>query len=174
MVTAAEIALEIFNALYYVFPAYCANGAPVIFGGGRPIDGGRKFSDGKPSLGSHKTCRGFIVGLLIGTYVGWFQENLAPRAGFPTGSLILGFALSFGALMGDLLGSFIKRRLELKPGASLPISDQMDFVLVALLFGLLVEPPSLTAALIIIVLTGPMHLLVNVMAHLLRLKDTPW
>ncbi len=174
MVTVAEVAIEIFNALYYIFPAYCANGAPVIFGGGRPIDGGRKFFDGKPILGSHKTYRGLIIGLAIGTYVGWVQETLAPRAGLPPGSVILGFTLSLGALLGDLMGSFIKRRLDLKPGVSLPISDQIDFVLVALLFSLLVEPPSVIAALIIIVLTGPMHLLVNVMAYLLRLKDNPW
>ncbi len=174
MVTVAEVAIEIFNALYYIFPAYCANGAPVIFGGGHAIDGGRKFLDGKPILGSHKTYRGLILGLAIGTYVGWFQENLAPRAGLPPGSVNLGFVLSLGALLGDLMGSFIKRRLDLKPGASLPVSDQIDFVLVALLFGLLVEPPSIIAALIIIVLTGPMHLLVNVMAYLLRLKDNPW
>jgi len=174
MVTVAEVAIEIFNALYYIFPAYCANGAPVIFGGGRPIDGGRKFLDGKPIFGSHKTYRGLILGLAIGTYVGWVQEALAPRAGLPPGSVILGFTLSLGALVGDLMGSFIKRRLDLKPGASLPISDQIDFVLVALLFGLLVEPPSIIAALIIIVLTGPMHLLVNAIAYLLRLKGNPW
>ena len=174
MVTVAEVAIGIFNALYYIFPAYCANGAPVIFGGGRPIDGGKKFTDGKPILGSHKTYRGLVAGLIIGTYVGWVQEALAPLAGLPQGSVILGFALSLGALLGDLIGSFIKRRLDLKPGASLPISDQIDFVLVSLLFGLLVEPPSLTTALILIVLTGPMHLLVNAMAYLLRLKDNPW
>ncbi len=174
MSTPGEVALEIFNALYYIFPAYCANGAPVIFGGGQPLDGGRKFLDGKPIFGSHKTYRGFAFGIIIGTFVGWVQEALAPSAGLPKGSLILGFVLSLGALMGDLVGSFIKRRLDLKPGAHLPISDQIDFVLVALLFGLLVEPPSLIAAFIVIVLTGPIHLLINVMAYLLRLKKTPW
>jgi len=174
MVTVAEVAIEVFNALYYIFPAYCANGAPVIFGGGHPIDGGKKFLDGKPILGSHKTYRGLLFGLIIGTFVGWVQETLAPRAGLPQGSVILGFVLSLGALLGDLIGSFIKRRLNLKPGESLPVSDQIDFVLVALLLSLLVEPPSLVSALIIVVLTGPMHLLVNAMAYLLRLKDNPW
>jgi CDP-2,3-bis-(O-geranylgeranyl)-sn-glycerol synthase len=168
------VALEVFNALYYIFPAYCANGAPVIFGGGRPLDGGKKFLDGKPIFGSHKTCRGFAFGIIIGTFVGWAQEALAPSAGLPKGSLILGVVLSLGALTGDLIGSFIKRRLDLKPGAHLPISDQIDFVLTALVFGSLVEPPSLTAALIIIVLTGPIHLLVNYMAYLLHLKKAPW
>ena len=174
MSLAYEVALEIFNALYYIFPAYCANGAPVLFGGGRPIDGGRKFRDGKPLFGPHKTIRGFVSGLLIGTFVGWVQEAYGPSAGFPPGNVALGFALSLGALLGDLLGSFIKRRMDLKPGAHLPLSDQMDFVLVALLFSLPVWLPSPTYALIIIVLTAPIHYMVNIMAYLLRLKKTPW
>ncbi len=174
MLSFNDVIIEIFNALYYVFPAYCANGAPVIFGGGKPIDLGRNFLDGKPIFGSHKTIRGFIVGLAIGTLVGWAQETLAPNVGLPEGNTLLGFTLSLGALIGDLLGSFLKRRLDLKPGAPLPVSDQIDFVLVALLLGSLIEPPTLTAALIIVILTGPVHLLVNVVAYLLRLKETPW
>jgi len=169
-----SVLIEVFNALYYIFPAYCANGAPVIFGGGKPIDLGRNFLDGKPIFGSHKTIRGFIIGLAIGALVGWAQEAIAPNAGLPKGNALLGFFLSLGALIGDLLGSFLKRRLDLKPGAPLPILDQIDFVLIALLFGVLVEPPSLTSALIILALTGPIHLLVNVVAYLLRLKETPW
>jgi len=174
MLSLNALLIEIFNALYYIFPAYCANGAPVIFGGGKPIDFGKLFLDGKPLFGSHKTIRGFILGLAIGTLVGWAQEALAPNVGLPKGNALLGFILSLGAMIGDLLGSFLKRRLDLKPGAPLPISDQMDFVLVALLFGALVEPPTFTAALIILVLTGPIHLLVNIAAYLLRLKETPW
>ncbi len=169
-----EVLIEIFNALYYIFPAYCANGAPVIFGGGKPIDLGKKFLDGKPIFGSHKTYRGFILGLAVGTLVGWAQEVLAPNVGLPKGNVLLGFVLSLGAMIGDLFGSFLKRRLALKPGAPLPVSDQIDFVLVALLFGALIEPPTLNAALIIIILTGPIHLLVNAVAYLLRLKETPW
>jgi CDP-2,3-bis-(O-geranylgeranyl)-sn-glycerol synthase len=168
------VIIEVFNALYYIFPAYCANGAPVIFGGGRPIDFGRNFLDGKPIFGSHKTIRGFLTGLAVGTLVGWAQETLAPSVGLPEGNMMLGFILSLGALMGDLLGSFLKRRLDLKPGAPLPVSDQIDFVLVALLFGAFIDPPTLTGAMIVIVLTGPIHLLVNVIAYLLRLKKTPW
>ena len=174
MLSLNSILVEVFNALYYIFPAYCANGAPVIFGGGKPIDLGRTFLDGKPLFGSHKTIRGFIAGLAIGTLVGWLQEFYAPKIGLPEGNTLLGFILSLGALMGDLLGSFLKRRLNLKPGAALPISDQIDFVLVALLFSLLIRPPTFTDALIIVILTGPIHLLINIAAYLLGLKETPW
>jgi CDP-2,3-bis-(O-geranylgeranyl)-sn-glycerol synthase len=168
--------LEVFYALYYIFPAYCANGAPVLFGGGRPIDSGRKLRDGKPIFGPHKTYRGFIAGILIGTLVGWAQEALAPNVGLPKGSLVIGFVTSVGALTGDLIGSFVKRRLNLKPGVPLPISDQIDFVLVALLFALVTgaEWLNVTSAMIIIVLTVPIHLLVNIASYLLHIKKTPW
>lgn len=171
-----SIANEIFIALYFIFPAYCANSSPVIFGGGKPIDCEKKFLDGRPIFGSHKTYRGFISGLLIGTFVGWFQEAIAPAIGLPKGETLLGFALSFGALIGDLAGSFIKRRLNIKPGAPLPVVDQIDFVLTALLFALIVKPSmfSLFRILLIIILTGPIHILVNFVAYLLHLKDTPW
>jgi CDP-2,3-bis-(O-geranylgeranyl)-sn-glycerol synthase len=169
-----EAVMEIFNALYYIFPAYCANAAPVLFGGGRPIDGGKQFLDGKPLFGPHKTIRGFTSGMVIGTLIGWAQEFLAPNVGLPQGNTFLGFVLSLGALIGDLIGSFIKRRLGIKPGSHLPVSDQIDFVLMALFFGFFVKPSSPVETLIIILLTGPIHLLVNVIAYLLRLKNTPW
>jgi CDP-2,3-bis-(O-geranylgeranyl)-sn-glycerol synthase len=54
-----------YDALYLIFPAYCANAAPVIFGGGSPIDAGKIFLDGRPILGSRKTIRGFFAGLVI-------------------------------------------------------------------------------------------------------------
>ncbi len=167
---------EIFYALYFIFPAYCANASPVIFGGGKPIDCEKKFFDGKPIFGSHKTYRGFISGLLIGTFVGWVQETFAPSAGLPQGSTLLGFTLSIGALLGDLVGSFIKRRLNLKPGVPLPVIDQISFVVFALLLALVVEPnlfPPLRIILVI-ALTGPIHILVNFIAYLLHLKDEPW
>ncbi|MBS7639410.1 MAG: CDP-2,3-bis-(O-geranylgeranyl)-sn-glycerol synthase [Candidatus Bathyarchaeia archaeon] len=167
---------EIFSALYYIFPAYCANASPVIFGGGKPIDFGRKFLDGKPLFGPHKTYRGFISGLLIGTFVGWLQETIAPTAGLPKGSMLLGFTLSLGALIGDLFGSFIKRRLNIKPGNPLPIIDQIDFVIFALLFALIVDVnrPTPLSALLIIAITIPIHVSVNALAYLLHLKDKPW
>ena len=157
-----NLLVEVFNALYYIFPAYCANGAPVIFGGGRSIDSGKLFIDGKPLFGSHKTIRGFIAGLAIGTFVGWLQEAIAPAAGFPKGSVLLGFMLSLGAMIGDLAGSFLKRRLSLDPGAPLPIIDQIDFALMALLMAAPVKPPTIVMTIIILVLTVPIHLLINI------------
>ena len=157
--------VDVGYALLFIFPAYCANAAPVIFGGGHPIDFGKVFWDGKPLFGKNKTFRGFIVGLAIGTFVGFVQNALFEY------NVLLGFMVSLGALVGDLSESFVKRRLDLPPGFSLPIADQLDFVAGALLFSLPVSPPdSLITVLVIIVITPPIHFLTNFLANLFGVK----
>jgi CDP-2,3-bis-(O-geranylgeranyl)-sn-glycerol synthase len=171
-----EIMLEIAAAIWFIFPAYCANAAPVIFGGGPQMDFGKKFVDGKPFLGSHKTWRGLFAGLIVGTLVGLAQKIIYEQVLFEYGtqfsySILLGFVLSLGALTGDLIESFIKRRLSRYPGSSLPVADQIDFILGAFLFSIPVSPPSLSAALIILLITIPIHLLTNLGAALLNMKN---
>lgn len=170
-------ALDVVYALVFIFPAYCANGMPVIFGGGRSIDGGRRFLDGKPIFGSHKTFRGFFAGLVIGTLVG-FGEHVLFKSSFleeASPNTLLGFLLSLGALIGDLIDSFIKRRLDIPPGSPLPVVDQLDFVIGALLFALMIDKlPSPTITLIVIIITPPIHLLTNFLAYLLGVKKEWW
>jgi CDP-2,3-bis-(O-geranylgeranyl)-sn-glycerol synthase len=168
--------IDIAAAMWFIFPAYCANAAPVIFGGGKPMDFGKNFFDGKPFLGAHKTFRGFFAGIIMGTLVGLVQTVLfehvlvqySPQFQY---SIQLGFVLSLGALTGDLVESFIKRRLDRSPGSSLPVADQIDFILGAFLFSIPVSPPSLPAALIILLITIPIHLLTNLGAALLNMKN---
>ena len=147
----------------------------MILGGGRPLDFSKVFWDGKPILGSHKTLRGFFSGLVVGTLVGLLQTLLFqqvlhrydPQFQY---TVSLGLMLSLGALVGDLVESFIKRRLNVSPGSSLPIADQLDFVIGALLFSLPVSPPSLTTTFVILIITLPTHLLTNLLANLLDIK----
>jgi CDP-2,3-bis-(O-geranylgeranyl)-sn-glycerol synthase len=168
--------IDIAAALWFIFPAYCANAAPVIFGGGKPMDFGKKFFDGKPFLGSQKTFKGFLAGIIVGTLVALAQTIIYEQVLFEYGSqfqysILLGFMLSLGALTGDLVESFIKRRLNRSPGSSLPVADQIDFILGAFLFSIPVSPPSLLAALIILLVTIPIHLLTNLGAALLNMKN---
>ena len=168
--------IDIAAALWFIFPAYCANAAPVIFGGGKPMDFGKKFFDGKPFLGSHKTFRGFLAGIIVGTLVGTAQTIIYENILFDYNSqfqysILLGFMLSIGALTGDLGESFIKRRISRSPGSSLPVADQIDFILGAFLFSIPVLPPSLISALIILLVTIPIHLLTNLGAALLNMKN---
>ncbi|MGQ9565527.1 MAG: CDP-2,3-bis-(O-geranylgeranyl)-sn-glycerol synthase [Candidatus Bathyarchaeales archaeon] len=156
------------DALVFIFPAYCANAVPVIFGGGLPVDGGRLFRDGKPIFGAHKTWRGFVSGLVVGTLVGFGLSLLVEY------NVLLGFAISLGALLGDLVEAFFKRRFGFAPGASFPVADQLDFVVGALVFSLFVSPPTLLVALIVLVITPPIHLLTNLLAYVVGVKKEPW
>jgi CDP-2,3-bis-(O-geranylgeranyl)-sn-glycerol synthase len=170
---------DIVYAFYYILPAYVANAVPVIFGGGYPLDAGKLFWDGKPMFGSNKTVRGFFAGLLVGTFAGFVLSSLYQLDGFPQDllfqyNILLGFTLSLGALTGDLLHSFIKRRIDISPGSPLPVADQLDFALGALLFSVLVYPPPLHIAVIILVVTPPIHLSTNFLAYLIGAKKTPW
>ena len=154
--------------IIYIFPAYAANGAPVLFGGGAPLDFKRKFM-GKRIFGDNKTIRGTIAGLLIGILAGGL-ESLA----FPF-MLKISILLAIGAIFGDLLGSFIKRRMSFKSGRSFPIMDQFGFMVFALIFAFwLGNLPTLYGIAFIVVLTGIMHPLTNLGAHLLKLKSVPW
>jgi CDP-2,3-bis-(O-geranylgeranyl)-sn-glycerol synthase len=165
-----EIANLIVNAIIFILPAYCANATPVIAGGGLPIDLGRKFIDGKAIFGKNKTFRGFFVGLVVGTGVGLSESAVF---NYP---LTFGLLLSLGALFGDLAGAFLKRRLGIAPGNLLPIVDQVDFVVGALIFSLLLSPSMLTweLALSVLLITPPIHLLTNFAAYKLGLKSNPW
>jgi len=165
-----QIAETVVEALKFIFPAYCANAMPVLAGGGLALDFGRSFVDGKPIFGKNKTFRGFFAGLAVGTMVG-LVENLLFNYSF-----LLGFLLSLGALFGDLIGAFIKRRLGLPPGGLLPVIDQIDFVVGAVMFSLPVSLSLLSWQLVLaaLIVTPPMHLLTNFAAYKLGLKSDPW
>ena len=174
-------------AVYFMLPAYVANLSGLAFGGGTPVDGGKSFSDGNRIIGNGVTWKGFQNGTLIGTAVGvvlgiigmYFGDLSALTGGLidlhvygsVIGGLILGFLMAFGALFGDLVGSFIKRRLNLQSGEPAPFMDQLDFVIGALVFSLVLVRISWSFFLIIIFLSIFLHLGANIVAYLLGMKD---
>jgi CDP-2,3-bis-(O-geranylgeranyl)-sn-glycerol synthase len=170
MVDYMEIATLIIEALKFIFPAYCANAVPVIVGGGPPLDLGKKFLDGKPIFGKNKTLRGFFVGLAVGVAVGLIEIESGLFDYPPLFSVLS----PLGALMGDLAGAFLKRRLGIAPGGLLPIVDQIDFVVGAILFSLPLTMMYWELAIAVITITPPVHLLTNFLAYKLKLKNNPW
>lgn len=158
----------IIEALKFIFPAYCANAIPVIAGGGYPIDLGKKFFDEKPIFGKNKTFQGFFCGLFVGTAVGLAESIVF---GY---SILFGLMLSLGALLGDLAGAFVKRRLDIAPGDLLPVIDQVDFIVGAILFSFFFMTLSWELILVIMIITPPLHLLTNFAAYKLGLKSNPW
>jgi CDP-2,3-bis-(O-geranylgeranyl)-sn-glycerol synthase len=141
-----------------------------LLGGGTPIDRGREFLDGRPLLGTNKTVKGFTYGFLLGSVAA-----LAEAVLFRNYLLVfVGMIASLGALLGDLFGAFLKRRMDIPPGHPLPVIDQLDFILGALLLTLPVLNVTLGAALILVMATIPIHLFSNALAYMLRLKKRLW
>lgn len=163
-----DLIVTIVEALKLIFPAYCANAAPVIVGGGLPMDFGKNLIDGRRIFGKNKTFRGFFFGLFVGFLIGLIEVL---SFGYPT---LFAFLSPLGALLGDLAGAFLKRRLNIAPGGLLPVVDQVDFVVGAILLILPLEIISLEVAISMLIVTPPIHLLTNFGAYKLKLKRNPW
>ncbi|HUM94865.1 MAG TPA: CDP-archaeol synthase [Candidatus Competibacter sp.] len=106
-----------------------ANGAPIVAAslcgawGARPLDGGRVLADGYRCLGDSKTWRGVVLAPLI-------TELVALCLMVPAG---VGVLVGIGAMLGDLLSSFIKRRLGLVSSSMALGLDQIPEALLPLL-----------------------------------------
>lgn len=174
------------TAVWVMLPAYVPNNAAVLAGGGRPIDGGRSLGDGKRVLGDGKTWRGTAVGTAVGVALAVGLNRLRPVAADATGvavpefPLVSAVALAFGAMLGDILASFLKRRTGRQRGASFPGVDQLDFVVVSLALAFLAATDwflstfTLPVLVAVVVLTPLLHVSTNAVAYALGLKDEPW
>jgi len=106
-----------------------ANGAPVVARkilGERlsyPLDGGVEFLDGRPLFGRSKTIRGVVLAVLV-TAAGASLIGLEWEIGVLVGGL---------AMAGDLVSSFLKRRLDLPPSSRARGLDQVPEALFPLL-----------------------------------------
>ena len=182
-----NFAISLLGAVYFMLPAYVANLSGLAFGGGTPVDGGKNYRDGRRMIGNGVTWKGFQNGTILGTAVGvilgiigTFFGDLSVLTGgiidlhvydSVFGGLILGFLMAFGALFGDLVGSFLKRRIGLQSGEPAPFMDQLDFVIGALVFSLLLVQISWKFFLIIAILSLILHLGSNTFAYLVGIKD---
>ncbi|TIP56291.1 MAG: CDP-archaeol synthase [Mesorhizobium sp.] len=147
-----------------------ANGVPVIAKKmlgewlAWPIDGGWLFWDGQPLLGRSKTLRGLVLAITAAAMGG-------PLVGLDieTGALV-----GLIAMIGDMLSSFLKRRLRLAPSAEAPGFDQvpeslLPFLAVKDLVGFSVWD--------ILIGVGSFwigELVVSRLLYMLRIRDRPY
>ena len=171
-------------AIWVMLPAYIPNNVAVLAGGGRPIDGGRTLKDGKRALGDGKTWRGTAFGTAAGIAVALVLNQIHPFVSdsiaadpFPIAAAV---SLAFGAMLGDILASFLKRRTGRQRGASFPGVDQLDFVVVSLVLtaivatGWFLETFTTPVIVAVLILTPILHVSTNMIAYALGLKDEPW
>ncbi len=163
----------ILQSLYYFLPAYIANMAPVLFQKLPFLD--------KPvwekKLGKNKTWRGIIVASLSGVIVFWLQK-IAYNAGFTSlaiidysdFSLLMGLLLGFGAIVGDAVKSYYKRKAEIQPGMPWPGFDQLDFVVGGLAFSFLLYVPQVHIIVVLFLATPLLHIATNRIGYWLGMR----
>ena len=170
------------EAVWILWPAYGANGLCMLARGKRSIDGGRMWR-GKQIFGPGKTWEGLLFGVFIGALVGTLQMIAYPFLPWELSPIalvlvpmtpLLGAVIGFGAMLGDIGGSFVKRRLNIARGKPAPVFDQLDFIAGMLIVLALVYPLKWEWVVILVVMTPLFHLLANRIAYMLKLKNVPY
>jgi CDP-2,3-bis-(O-geranylgeranyl)-sn-glycerol synthase len=184
----ADIFLQIFYSLYFFLPAFVANPSAVLTKGNTKMDFGRSFRSGRRILGDGKSWGGFAGGVLFGYILGLILFGIAYALGssinytfiIPLASIPI-LSLSLGSMIGDVVGSFIKRRLGMSSGQNGFLLDQYPFALMALFLLYLASPGffleiywNVPAILIILVITPPLHRAVNIVGYRMKRKSVPW
>ncbi len=175
------------SSLILFIPAFIANPSAVITGGHGIMDGGRTWN-GKRILGDHKTWSGFFGGIFVGSLVGLLMNYIFLFAGVReltfstqfTVVLSMVITLSSFSMVGDLAGSFTKRRMGRAPGAESIFLDQYPFALFALIFFYAIFWSDATVLfpwegiLAILIVTPLIHRAVNIIGYKLKMKSVPY
>jgi CDP-2,3-bis-(O-geranylgeranyl)-sn-glycerol synthase len=171
------LGMIILKSLYFFLPAYAANMAPVLFKWipwlGKPVH--------ERLLGAHKTWRGIVVATLTGTIVfalqkyayaqGFTSLALIDYSGFP---LLLGTLLGFGAIAGDAVESYYKRKQGIPPGQPWVPWDQLDFVVGGIVMGMFLYVPPAEAVLVLVLISPVLHFATNYIGYLLGINKKKW
>jgi CDP-archaeol synthase len=158
------------TSLQLLLLIWIANGAPVLahalFGVrfAHPVDGGARFLDGRPFFGTAKTVRGVAAAIVLTTLA-------ALCLGFSPG---LGALVGSAAVAGDLLTSFIKRRMGFPTSSRARGLDQVpESLLPALVaaprLGLAVADVALVVGMFVILAVGLSPVLCRI-----RVRETPY
>ena len=179
---------DLLTGIWFLLPAAASNAAPIFAAKipalkkfDAPIDGGKQIG-GQDIFGSHKTWRGFVAGIIVSTTILFIQQLLMMQteafsfveidyAALPV--LLLGPAFAIGALGGDLLESFLKRRIGIASGKSWLFFDQIDYVVGSVFVSLFFVILPAAVYVWIFVFWFLMHLLISYIGYRIGLKDEP-
>lgn len=127
---------------------------------------------GKRVLGENKTLRGFVVGICAAGITGallFFVTRSVPYNSF-FHALVYGATTGCGALAGDSVKSFFKRRMNMKPGELWIPFDQIDFVIGATVAALFFIDISFSMFVVAIIFIGLLSYVVSKIGFALHIK----
>jgi CDP-2,3-bis-(O-geranylgeranyl)-sn-glycerol synthase len=177
--------------LWLMLPALIPNSAAVIVGGGTPMDFGRTWR-GRRVLGDGKTWRGFIGGATAGVLFGVLQIALGDTTdlgdawsfGDRSSAIVIVLCLGLGSMVGDSMGSFIKRRIGVDRGIKAPGLDQYNFVVGAVVLVMLfrfdwfdlhfIEGNAIWGLVAVLVVVPLLHRGINIIGYKIGKKNVPW
>jgi CDP-2,3-bis-(O-geranylgeranyl)-sn-glycerol synthase len=175
------------SSLILFIPAFIANPSAVLTGGHFVIDGGKLWR-GRRLLGDHKTWSGYLGGTLSGTLIGLLINYLflsvdmkeLTFSSYFLPAFLMVLTLSFFSMFGDLVGSFIKRRMGRAPGSESMLIDQYPFALFSLAFFYIIFWPEALSifpwegVIAILIVTPLIHRAVNIVGYKLKMKNVPY
>lgn len=177
----------ILELLYLTLPAFVANMMPVFAARlavlpslAKPMDAGRTWR-GKRILGENKTWRGTIAAVFGSTVVVLVQFY----EGFPltietvvydSVALAIAFGVLVGLLVivGDGIGSFIKRQFNFKSGQPCIPLDQIDYIVVFIIGTLPFISWTVEGAVALVLVTFFLNLGTNALGYVAGIKNTYW
>jgi len=164
----------ILQSLYFFLPAYVANMTPVFLKKVHFL----AIPISEKRLGKNKTWRGVIGATLVGGIIFYLQKLLYLQ-GFTSIALIdyadfslaLGFLLGAGAIVGDMIKSYYKRKAGIVPGKAWIPFDQLDFVIGALTLGFAIYVPPASVMLTLMLLSPLLHIATNHLGYWLGIRN---
>ncbi|UCG89665.1 MAG: CDP-2,3-bis-(O-geranylgeranyl)-sn-glycerol synthase [Candidatus Heimdallarchaeota archaeon] len=97
--------------------------------------------------------------------------------GFFSNSILLGFStgllMAFGGLIGDLIGSFIKRRSGIERGHPFIFLDQLGFLVLGMIFVYPLIPWDIEWILVQVPITFVVHIAANLFGYFTGIQDEP-
>lgn len=177
----------VLDIAWLVLPGGFANMAPVFArrllpSWTTPVDGGRSWG-GARIFGDHKTFRGLVSGTLVGMVVFMAQQALyarfeplraVSRMDYAAASWTWGAAMGLGALTGDLIKSFFKRRVGREPGQPWFPFDQLDWMAGTLLVAWPATRFDAPFAALALTLAVAISLIVKFVGFRLGVEDRPF
>lgn len=156
-----------------------------------PMDFNKNFIDNKRIFGDHKTWKGFfgyiffnIIFSIIFGFI-WKITNLEKLNFFYMNhqntiiyNFLIGFLLGLFYALFELPNSFIKRRLDIKPGKTIKgpkkilfiFLDQADSIFGIALVVWMFYPIGIKIYLLYILVGAGTHILINILLYLLHLR----